>query len=442
MHFGLYVAILVENDFSSMRIDTTYIFFLSIISIICFYLFDLYADWNRRSVSHLFYTTVIATVIASLLFYIITYVFYMPLQKSSFIIALFTQIIVIVGFRTGVLRVMRYFQGEKKVLIIGENSAEKTLFINKFINHHQGWFTISGFLPISNKEMLKEYMDHVEIVFISSTIKDQLQSEIIRLCTSVGKEVMIVPKLTDLSISRSTTQQISDMLVLTIKPPKLTAKALFLKRTFDLFVATIIFVLTSPVLLLLLIIIPLHSKGPAIYKQERLGLNGKPYFIYKFRSMIHGAEKATGPVLATEKDPRITSIGRLIRATRMDELPQIMNVLKGDMSLVGPRPERAFFIQQFMDQLPEYQNRMAVKPGITGLAQVFANYTTTVNDKLAYDLLYIRDYSFMLDIKIMLQTIRVVLQREQAMGVRETKKQRKQQQQQHSTLERSQAINQ
>jgi lipopolysaccharide/colanic/teichoic acid biosynthesis glycosyltransferase len=137
--------------------------------------------------------------------------------------------------------------------------------------------------------------------------------------------------------------------------------------------------------------------------------------------MVNDAEKKTGPVLAADKDPRITPIGHFIRATRIDELPQLINVLKGDMSLVGPRPEREFFIRQFEKDMPNYKYRMTVKPGITGLAQVMANYSTTVEDKLRFDLMYIRNYSFANDIKILLQTIRVVLQREQAKGVQDQK---------------------
>lgn len=169
--------------------------------------------------------------------------------------------------------------------------------------------------------------------------------------------------------------------------------------------------------LVLLIIIPLTSSGPAIYKQERIGLNGKPYWIYKFRSMIQDAEKITGPVLAENNDSRITAIGKFIRAIRLDELPQLLNVLKGEMSLIGPRPEREFFISQYMETLPYYSYRLSVKPGITGLAQVLAYYSTTAEDKLRFDLLYVRNYSFSMDMKILFQTLQVVLQRDRAQGL-------------------------
>lgn len=230
---------------------------------------------------------------------------------------------------------------------------------------------------------------------------------------------MVIPQLFELSIIGATTQQIDDMMVISIKPPRLSVFQQFNKRLFDVIVSSILLVISCPLLLALFLLIPLTSKGPALYRQERIGLNGNPYLIYKFRSMIQDAEKRTGPVLATDKDPRITLIGRVIRAVRLDELPQLFNVLKGEMSIVGPRPEREYFINEFKQNLPEYSFRLTVKPGITGLGQVLANYTTPVEEKLRFDLLYILNYSFWLDLKILLQTIRVVLHREQAQGLKE-----------------------
>ncbi|MFP3359114.1 sugar transferase, partial [Planococcus sp. SIMBA_143] len=157
---------------------------------------------------------------------------------------------------------------------------------------------------------------------------------------------------------------------------------------------------------------------PALYKQERLGENENPYHIYKFRSMVEEAERLTGPALAIDNDPRITKVGRWIRSTRMDELPQLFNIIKGDMSLVGPRPERAFFINQFRADIPNYSYRMSVKPGLTGLAQTLSNYTTSVEDKLRYDVFYIKNYSLSLDLKILIQTLSVMLQRNQAEGIK------------------------
>jgi lipopolysaccharide/colanic/teichoic acid biosynthesis glycosyltransferase len=212
------------------------------------------------------------------------------------------------------------------------------------------------------------------------------------------------------------------------------------KRSLDVIGATISLILTLPLFLVIAILIKLDSPGPVIFKQERVGQNrrqrerrnfdsgieiekrkgnkrkfdcfGKPFEVYKFRTMVDNAEKICGPVWAKKDDPRITSVGRILRRTRLDELPQVMNVLKGEMSLVGPRPERYFFIKNLANSVQHYPRRLSVKPGITGLAQVKNGYDSDVDDvrvKIVYDLDYIRDWSLLKDLKILAQTVVVML---------------------------------
>lgn len=197
----------------------------------------------------------------------------------------------------------------------------------------------------------------------------------------------------------------------------LTAEQRVLKRILDIAVAGTALIILSPVMLITAVMIKLDSKGPVLYSQERVGLYGKTFFVHKFRSMKQDAEAKCGPVLAAEGDPRITKFGRFMRATRLDELPQLFNVLKGEMSIVGPRPERPFFVKQFIAQKPEYNYRHNVKPGITGLAQIAGKYNTSAYDKLIYDLLYIQDFSVKTDLMIMLQTFKVLLTKSSTEGV-------------------------
>jgi exopolysaccharide biosynthesis polyprenyl glycosylphosphotransferase len=187
----------------------------------------------------------------------------------------------------------------------------------------------------------------------------------------------------------------------------LTTEQRFFKRLFDLALALLGIIITAPIMALAAIIVKSTSEGPAIYKQTRITVGNREFEIYKFRTMYVGAEDKTGPVLSSGNDPRITKVGKVLRNLRIDELPQLFNVLKGDMSFVGPRPERPFFVEQFSKDIPEYTHRYLVKAGITGYAQVYGKYDTSAVDKLKYDLLYIRDYSLMLDIKLMLQTLKV-----------------------------------
>jgi lipopolysaccharide/colanic/teichoic acid biosynthesis glycosyltransferase len=174
-----------------------------------------------------------------------------------------------------------------------------------------------------------------------------------------------------------------------------------LKRVFDFVISLVGLILSAPLWMFIIIAIKLNSPGPAFYFQERYGRNGKIFKQYKFRSMIHNAEKLTGPVLASEHDPRITKVGWLLRKTALDELPQILNILLGDMSFVGPRPERPCIIDnEIIEKVPNFHKRHIIRPGLTGLAQVFGRYNTLPKNKLRYDLLYVENYNFWLDLKL------------------------------------------
>ncbi len=191
----------------------------------------------------------------------------------------------------------------------------------------------------------------------------------------------------------------------------------FLKRIIDILIASISLIVLSPILAIISILIIIDSPGSILYKQQRVGLRGNKFTLYKFRSMVSDAEKNTGPVWASKNDTRITRVGRFLRPFRLDELPQLLNVLKGDMSFVGPRPERPAFVKNLQKEIPLYNLRLNVLPGITGLAQIKHNYDQTVDDvkkKLEYDLEYINNMSLKLDLKIFLKTILTVVKKEGA----------------------------
>lgn len=182
----------------------------------------------------------------------------------------------------------------------------------------------------------------------------------------------------------------------------------YFKRFFDIVFSIIGLILATPLIIIFGIMIKLESQGPIFYRQERVGLNGKYFYITKLRSMKIDAEK-NGAQWAEKNDPRVTKVGKFIRKTRIDELPQLWNVLKGDMSLIGPRPERPMFTAQFNMEIPGFVNRLKVKPGLTGWAQVNGGYEISPKEKLKYDLFYIENMNFMLDVKIILLTVKVVL---------------------------------
>jgi sugar transferase (PEP-CTERM system associated) len=186
----------------------------------------------------------------------------------------------------------------------------------------------------------------------------------------------------------------------------------FMKRSFDIVCSVIILVLTLPLMLLAALAVKLEDRGPVFYSQERVGKDGKTFFVHKFRSMRTDAEKGGKPQWAQQNDPRITRIGNFMRKTRIDELPQILNVFKGEMSFVGPRPERPYFVEQLIEVVPYYNVRHSVKPGITGWAQVRYGYGSSAEDalqKLQYDLYYVKNNSLFLDVLILIDTLKVVL---------------------------------
>ncbi len=187
----------------------------------------------------------------------------------------------------------------------------------------------------------------------------------------------------------------------------------FFKRTIDLVLSLIAFIVLLIPMVIIAVIIRLDSPGPVIFKQERLGLNRKPFVMYKFRSMYINAEE-NGPQWATKNDTRVTKFGRILRNTRLDELPQLWNIICGDMSIVGPRPERECFYEIFESYIPHFGERMLVKPGLTGLAQVNGGYDLSAEEKIIYDLEYIRKRSVKMDLLCIVKTIRLVFTQEGA----------------------------
>lgn len=265
-------------------------------------------------------------------------------------------------------------------------------------------------------EKLKDYVDRADNIYLSGILSKKLKDRIISYCVLKDKKVFIVPETYEIAMRKSEMTQIGDIPLFAIESFRLTESQNIIKRMMDIVLSVTGILLTLPIMLFAAIQIKLEDGGPVFYRQVRLGQNGKEFKVVKFRSMITDAEKDTGAVFAVENDHRITRIGRLIRASRIDEIPQFFNVLLGSMSIIGPRPERPQFVETFSEVLPEYSSRLAVKPGITGLAQVMGNYTTSAENKVKFDLVYIRDYSILLDIKILFRTIKVIFTKSQSEG--------------------------
>jgi exopolysaccharide biosynthesis polyprenyl glycosylphosphotransferase len=251
-----------------------------------------------------------------------------------------------------------------------------------------------------------------EIVVALEEDERKLLVDVMDQCDGLPVGVKIQPDLYDIVLGQARTNQLYGVPLIEVMPHLMPPWEERMKRLMDVVVSAVVLVAGIPLWLLVALAIKLDSPGPVLFKQKRVGKDGKIFTIYKFRSMVEGAEKMTGPKWAEEDDPRITRVGRVLRKLRIDEFPQLINVLAGDMSLVGPRPERPYFVRRLKHQIPLYTRRLRVKPGITGWAQVKGHYDTSIEDvrkKLEYDLFYIENMSLRMDLKILLTTIYVAL---------------------------------
>ncbi|RJP31976.1 MAG: sugar transferase [Candidatus Omnitrophota bacterium] len=246
-----------------------------------------------------------------------------------------------------------------------------------------------------------------EIIVTSRQANRQELLHIISTCQATGCKVRLLPELYEVIIGHVEIGQVAGIPLITLDSEKNNEWGAFFKRIFDVIASAVSLILLLPLFILIAIAIKLTSEGPIFYRQKRVGKDSAPFTLFKFRTMFTNAETESGPVLSWDNDPRVTSIGRFLRKWHLDETPQFYNVLKGEMSLVGPRPERPHFAEQHKNEIPAYLMRETVRPGMTGLAQIHGFYNSPVEHKLRYDLAYINNISFLLDLKILFLTLRV-----------------------------------
>lgn len=270
------------------------------------------------------------------------------------------------------------------------------------------------------EEICKEISKHEAVLL--NDVPAQLRNDLLKFCYHNGIRLYMTPKLSDIVISGAEKINTFDTPLLLVRGTGLNIEQRFIKRMMDLCLCAIAMVVAAPIMLIVAVAIKLEDGGPVFFKQVRVTRDEKRFEILKFRSMIVDAEKAGEVLPATDHDPRITKVGRVIRATRIDELPQIINILKGDMSIVGPRPERVEHVEKYQKEVPEFIYRTKVKGGLTGYAQIYGKYNTSPYDKLRLDLTYIEEYSILLDIKLILMTLQIMVRKESTEGFQEQKK--------------------
>jgi len=406
--------------------------------IILFTFSGMYKTWFASSrfdeFSTLFKTTFFGIFVLFFLIFYDDYMHGLPPNPPTFIIFYWGLLLISVGSGRIIIRsVQRNLLikgiGRRNALIIGTGSS--ALNINQMIKKHRGLgLDIAGFISTDPDEknfeaingsligsiaILKNliYENNIKTVIIAlEKRQEEVISEVIEKCEGTNVSLKIVPDLYEIISGQARTSQIYGFPLIDIMPELMPEWEKSMKRAIDIIISLVFLVLSLPATLLTAVAIKIESKGPVFYKQERMGLNGKIFKIIKFRSMIQDAEKKSGPVWSMKDDPRITKIGRFIRRVRIDEIPQVINILKGEMSFVGPRPERPYFVEKLSQEIPLYKRRLKVRPGITGWAQVKHKYDESVDDvkvKLRYDLFYIENISLRMDFKILFRTVFVVL---------------------------------
>ena len=286
-------------------------------------------------------------------------------------------------------------------------------------------YNISGLISSDEgyNKIIQEIPKYDAVVI--NDVPAQLRNDLLKYCYRYRVRTYVSPKLTDIMLRGARNITLFDTPLLLVKGTGLTPAERVTKRAMDIFISAIVLLILSPLMLLIAAAIKLEDGGPIFFRQKRLTRHGREFDILKFRSMVVDAEKYAGAVLATDNDPRITRVGRIIRPFRLDELPQLINILKGDMSIVGPRPERKVIADEYCKDIPEFAYRLKVRGGLTGYAQIYGKYNTSAYDKLRLDLMYIENYSLLLDIKLMILTILILFSKESTEGVDKAKENKK-----------------
>lgn len=313
-------------------------------------------------------------------------------------------------------RIYRLIFAPRKMLLIHDDRPYEDL-IQKFESRPDKYQICKCMHVDAGLEALQAEIENHYDAIVLGDIDVKNRNRLFKFCYGKGIRVYILPKLTDVMLSGAEEMHIFDTPILLTREYRLSVEQRFFKRLIDIVCSGILLVIASPIMLITAIVIKLYDGGPVIYKQIRCTQDMREFGIMKFRSMRVDAEKDGVARLATKNDNRITPVGKFIRKVRIDELPQLINILKGDMSFIGPRPERPEIISQYVDIMPEFVFRTKVKAGLAGYAQVYGKYNTTPYDKLKLDLTYIENYSVWLDIKLMLLTLKILFWPDSTEGV-------------------------
>ena len=404
--------------------------FITIIVLGAFYISGLYDRRRSYTMVNILDNTINGVTLGTLLIFVAVYAARLRIgafPTTVLMISWLVNLILISGWRIVLVRFRKV--APRRVLVVGSGEGANSI-VEDIKNRPELGYKLIGI--VSEEEMknpalgVKHFKSirNIRRIVTANKIDEMIISlppelrremvDVISQCQGMGVRFKIVPELYEMFLSETDGEDVNGLPLVEVMGAPIYGANELIKRLIDIFVSSVTLLLFLPLILVIMVLIKIGSKGQVLFKQERVGKDGRIFSLYKFRSMTKDAEKYTGPVMAESDDKRTTKWGRILRKTRFDEIPQLINVLKGDMSLVGPRPERPFFVEQFKKEIPGYVQRLQVRPGVTGFAQVHSTYDISARSKLRYDLLYVRKHSLFLDLEIILRTIGVILRRKGA----------------------------
>ena len=373
-------------------------------------------DFGLTGSAKLVYSQTLADIIAGGAFYIVFVIANSTVfTPIPLIILLAIQFLINIIWSIAVNKAYFRFNKPKKTALI-YNEEEELLGLREAYGRTQNFDVVRMMKATENVDDIKEKITDCEAVFTAADVPFLVRNEILKYCVDNGKVFYTSPRIGDILFGGSVHLDMFSVPVFCVTRAHPKIEYAFIKRAADIICSLIGIILLSPVMLITAIAVMAYDRGPALYKQVRLTKDGKEFKILKFRSMRVNAESDGVARLATDNDDRITPVGKIIRACRLDELPQLFNILKGDMTIVGPRPERPEIAKQYEEELPEFSLRLQVKAGLTGLAQIYGRYNTEPYDKLRMDLMYINQMSVVKDVRLILATIKILLIKDSTQG--------------------------
>ncbi len=390
--------------------------------VLVFVFFKLYGGYKfgYLTTTNIIYSQTIAIVMVNVIAYL----------QAALIARMFFDVFVMVAvsaiqilmliFYTTIANKIYYHLYPPRNMIIVYGSSLKDSLVGKLSMRKEKYRVCASISSYESMSAIFERISQYEAVILCD-IKSETRNKILKYCFERSIRVYVTPKISDIIMRGAEEITLFDTPLFLCRNRGLNFEQRFFKRVTDVVVSLTGVIILSPLMLITAIAIKLEDHGSILYKQERSTINGRVFKIYKFRSMVEGAESDGKAVLASRHDDRITKVGNIIRRYRIDELPQLFNILSGDMSLVGPRPERPEIGEEYTKTMPEFNYRLKVKAGLTGYAQVIGKYDTTAYDKLKMDMMYIENYSYFLDIKLILMTAKTMFQKESSQGVEDGK---------------------